>query len=399
MNFSKKNYEFIKATKNFMSKKVIVSLFFCVITIYAYAQKEKTYWDNGNLKSITITNEGEKTGLWEYYFENGEMKENRNYDNGMKVGKWREYYFNSEIKRVRRFENDILVGYMSYHVNGQMMVTGTFDEKGNKHGNWQQFYENGLSKLDGDYNHGEKQGKWKFYTVNGFINKIENYKAGVKTSKWVMNDAYKDEADNRIKNFNNNDKKLTGEWKFYNENGKCIEIGNYKNDKKDGNWTYYYDNDQIEKVQLWDEGKLMEVISYFDNKGVALDKGTLKKGNGTVKEYNSKGEVTTVEYANGKIIDWDDYSSLNSMAWNVYEVESDKEKIINAIKWVKRSIELDENYYNTDTYAALLYKIGNYEKALLLAQKAIEIAIKNDDDYSTTVKLIENINNNLKTQD
>jgi len=397
MNFSKKNHKFIKAIKIFMSKKVIVSLIFSVITMYGYAQEEKTYWDNGNLKSISNHVDGEKNGTWENYFENGESEEYRSYDNGIKVGTWREYYYNGETKRTRVFDNGVLTGYMSYHINGRIMVTGAFDEKGKKNGNWEQFYENGYSKLNGKYNHGEKQGKWKFYNTSGNIYKIENYNTGVKTSKWEMNDDDKIKVDASVEQYRvYNDDRLNGEWKFYNENGKCIEIGNFKKDKKDGEWTYYFDNGQIKKVQLWDDGNLMEVISYVDNKGVALDKGTLKNGNGTVKEYNSEGEVTAVEYANGKILDWNDYSTLNSLAWNVYEVENDKEKIANAIVWVKRSIELDKNYYNTDTYAALLYKSGNYEKALLFAQEAIEIARKYNDDFSATVKLIESINIELK---
>jgi len=397
MNFFKKNHKFIKATKILMSKKVIVSLFFSVITMYSYAQEEKTYWDNGNLKSVTNYSDGKKNGIWNTYYEDGNRKEQGRYDNGKKGGTWREYYFNGETKRIRQFSNDVILGYTAYHFNGRIMVVGTFDENGKKNGNWEQFYENGYSKLNGEYNHGVKQGKWKFFLVNGNIYKIENYTTGVKTSKWEMNDDDKNRLDTSVDKYRvYNDDRLNGEWKFYNESGKCIEIGNFKNDKKDGEWTYYFDNGQIEKVQLWDDGNLMEIISYVDNKGVSLDKGRLKNGTGTVKEYNAQGEVTAIEYANGKILDWDDYSTLNSLAWNVYEVENDKEKIANAIVWVKRSIELDKNYYNTDTYAALLYKIGEYDKALLIAQEAIEIAKKYNDDFSATVKLIESIHMDLK---
>ncbi len=380
-----------------MNKKAIIILILSALTIYTYAQEKKEYWDNGNLKSITNYSDGEKDGLWYAYYEDGGQKERGRYDSGKKGGAWREYYFNGETKRVRQFDEGILSGFMAYHFNGRMMVTGVYDEDEKKHGNWQQFYENGWSKLKGDYSHGEKQGEWKFYKENGNIYKIENYNVGVKTSKWEMSDDDKIKTGKNIKNtYSYTDNRLNGEWKFYNEKGKCIEIGNYLNDKKDGQWTYYYDNGQLKKVELMDEGKLIEIISYSDINGNALDQGTLKEGNGSVKEYNSEGVATTVNYVNGEVIDWDNYSTLNSLAWNVYENESDKEKLANAVKWVKRSIELNKNYYNSDTYAALLYKMGNYKEALVIAQEAITIAKKDNEDFSATTKLIEEINSKLK---
>ena len=66
----------------------------------------------------------------------------------------------------------------------------------------------------------------------------------------------------------------------------------------------------------------------------------------------------------------------------------DKSKLEEAKEWVIRSIELDKNYSNTDTYAALLFKTGVYTKSLKVAKDAIEIAKENDEDYSTTTDLI-----------
>jgi len=366
--------------------------------MYTYAQEKRVYWDNGNLKSVSNHKDGEKDGMWETYYEDGRQKEYGRYVNGKEDGAWREYYFNGETKRIRQFKNGVLSGYMSYYINGKLQVTGLFDDDEKKHGNWQQFYENRTLKLNGDYQHGEKHGAWKYYNSYGVIYKVQNYEDGVKTSKWETDFDAGDESvtrDNkRIVHYS--DGKLDGEWKFYNEKGKCIEKGNYRDDKKDGIWIYYYANGQLNKVQIMDGGKLMEVTSYFDNNGTPLDRGTLKNGNGTVKEYSSEGVVTVVEYANGEVIDWDNYTTLNSLAWDVYENESDNEKLENAIKWVKRSIELDKNYYNSDTYAALLYKTGNYKEALVIAQEAIVIAKETSDDFSVTAKLIENIKSKLK---
>ena len=88
---------------------------------------------------------------------------------------------------------------------------------------------------------------------------------------------------------------------------------------------------------------------------------------------------------------WDSSSLLNSMAWKAYENENNVKILLKAIKVVERSIELEKNYYNTDTHAALLYKTGNYTKALKKAKEAVDIAKNEGISYTSTTKLIEQI--------
>lgn len=88
---------------------------------------------------------------------------------------------------------------------------------------------------------------------------------------------------------------------------------------------------------------------------------------------------------------WNSSSKLNSLAWNAYKNHNDIKILLKAIKAVERSIELEKNYYNVDTHAALLYKTGNYSKALKRAKEAIDIAKKEDITYASTTELIEKI--------
>lgn len=88
---------------------------------------------------------------------------------------------------------------------------------------------------------------------------------------------------------------------------------------------------------------------------------------------------------------WDNWKSLNSLAWHGYQKHNEPEVLSKCIKLAIRSIELNENYYNVDTYAALLYKTNEHSKALKQAKRAIELAIKDDLDYSSTTILINNI--------
>jgi len=110
--------------------------------------------------------------------------------------------------------------------------------------------------------------------------------------------------------------------------------------------------------------------------------GNLDKYNDALKQYLEKI--------------WNDYDGLNTFAWNYYERYEDKVKLEKAVECVKRSIEINSNYANNDTYACLLYKLGKYEKALTQADKAIELAKQKNLDYKETADLIEKIKDRQK---
>lgn len=88
---------------------------------------------------------------------------------------------------------------------------------------------------------------------------------------------------------------------------------------------------------------------------------------------------------------WNSSSNLNSLAWHAYKEHNNIDDLLKALKVVERSIELEATYYNKDTHAALLYKTGNYTKALKKAKEAIEIAKAEGLSYGSTSELIENI--------
>jgi len=91
----------------------------------------------------------------------------------------------------------------------------------------------------------------------------------------------------------------------------------------------------------------------------------------------------------------DNWKALNREAWTFYEHVTNTGDLQKAVEWIKKSIELESNYYNHDTYAALLYKLGQKQEAIQAAEKAIEVAKDTEHDYSETEKLLENIRQSL----
>ena len=87
----------------------------------------------------------------------------------------------------------------------------------------------------------------------------------------------------------------------------------------------------------------------------------------------------------------DNWQTLNEIAWSFYETVDNPEHLKAALAWAEKSVELNRNYYNTDTLAALHYKLGNKKKALKWAKEAIKIAKEAGEDASGTEELMKNI--------
>ena len=83
--------------------------------------------------------------------------------------------------------------------------------------------------------------------------------------------------------------------------------------------------------------------------------------------------------------------SLNDWSWTVYEKCDDAEVIKKAVGWMKPVIEKQPEYAPMDTYAALLYKAGNYTEAKTFAQKAIELGKAAGDKTEETEALLKKI--------
>ncbi len=74
--------------------------------------------------------------------------------------------------------------------------------------------------------------------------------------------------------------------------------------------------------------------------------------------------------------EFDNSGKLNEYAWMIVDskVELSNDIMSKGLKMAKRSVELDTNFANTDTYAFILYKVGQKDKAKEYAAKSVELA-------------------------
>lgn len=84
-------------------------------------------------------------------------------------------------------------------------------------------------------------------------------------------------------------------------------------------------------------------------------------------------------------------TTQNGMAWALYENADDPQALTAAAEWMETLVAEQPRYAYLDTYAALLYKLGQKERALTAAQRALEAAETEEEDDSATRELIEKI--------
>ncbi len=109
------------------------------------------------------------------------------------------------------------------------------------------------------------------------------------------------------------------------------------------------------------------------------------KRNADMDKYTMKAPPYVKQYF------WDDAKALNEICWAYFQKVDDKKKLGDAEKWIAQSVKLDDSYYNTDTYANILFKEGKNKQALEMTQHSIELAKKSGEDYASTQELLESI--------
>ena len=84
-----------------------------------------------------------------------------------------------------------------------------------------------------------------------------------------------------------------------------------------------------------------------------------------------------------------DADLLNNIAWTIYESDVKKKTDKRALRLALQAVEMDGNYYNTDTVAALYTKLRKKGKAKAWIAKAIAQGKAEGEDTSETERLLE----------
>ena len=105
-----------------------------------------------------------------------------------------------------------------------------FDEKGNRHGYWEEYHDNGKLFSKGNYVNGNTHGYWEEYHDNGNLWCKGNYVDG----------------------------KRHGYWEYYYSNGNLDYKGNFVDGKRHGYWEEYYYSGNTYYKGFYDMGKRVD---------------------------------------------------------------------------------------------------------------------------------------------
>ncbi|NLE05852.1 MAG: hypothetical protein GX638_13785 [Crenarchaeota archaeon] len=128
------------------------------------------------------------------------------------------------------------------------------------------YYPNGILKQVGFYKYGIEDSVWTYWHDNGQIYKIEEYNENFKRYEkpLIEHHTYKKTHNGEV--FWQFAEKLytplNGKYLEYYKNGDMKIKGQYVDGDKDGIWYYYFEQDILEKKEIWDKGVLIETIHY-----------------------------------------------------------------------------------------------------------------------------------------
>ncbi|PPZ91896.1 hypothetical protein C3729_07515 [Cloacibacterium normanense] len=106
---------------------ISIITFVFMLKFSVYAQKaDTTYYPAGQIKSVGVRNlESKKTGEWRTYFENGQVKSIIQYQNGTEHGKWITYFETGVISSQGQFTNGSKSGIWTNHYPSGKVKTRT----------------------------------------------------------------------------------------------------------------------------------------------------------------------------------------------------------------------------------------------------------------------------------
>ena len=131
------------------------------------------------------------------------------YEKGNKEGEWTEWYDNETVKKVYNYKKDLLDGSYAIHdsASGQKVIEKMY-KKDKLNGIWKEWYLDNTLKLEYAYKDDNLHGVSVDYDSTGKKDSEKRFKSGLKD----------------------------GEWKFYNDDVELVHVEIYEDDLKNGLW-------------------------------------------------------------------------------------------------------------------------------------------------------------------
>jgi len=220
--------------------------------------------DKTTLKKEGCFVDNKKHGIWKLYYQDGKILTEMTYASGIAKGYAKAYYPNGNVMEEGFWDVNHWTGdYVAYYENGNKFYVWKYNDDGYRTGNQKYYHPNGNLFIEGDWKDGKRDGMLREFNEDGmvFIEKIFN--AGKLASSTLVNADPKNLSASKNQTSLSDDELLqifdgTGIFKLM-TNGKIEREGEFDKGKLiDGNIYFYDEEGNLERTEVYKEGKLVK---------------------------------------------------------------------------------------------------------------------------------------------
>ena len=245
-------------------------------------------------------------------YDNGQIKIKGFVIDSVFTGNYVEYYKNGQLKTEGEFKNcEYETNHTKIYVGGCGVGNNSTVSKGKKHGEWKDYYENGVLESKYNYFCGLRQGNFFNYQKNGKLYWIDFYTADKEmgTQEFYENGLLEKNStySYEYSKHDGHDLKKTVETEYYEDGSLKIQriIQELKDDIEKEDFKEYYHNGFLKTESIIIDLDKNGIFREFYENGNTKYEGIFKDDEPIDKQYyyNLKGEVTKIEtWKEGKII-------------------------------------------------------------------------------------------------
>ena len=199
-----------------------------------------------------IDQQGRKQGHWLRTDRNGAKIYEGDFKDGLEVGTFNYYYPNGTLRIRNVFTKPgRYCSHEAFDEQGHLLARGYYNQK-NRDSIWNYYNESGRLVKTAGYKMGIKQGAHIIYTSKGDTAEITHWNDNHREGRWWKRIGEKGYITGHFKNGG-----LEGVLTEYDDEGRLIRKGNYKNGLKNGSYQYF-DNKTLIVDETWNAGAMSE---------------------------------------------------------------------------------------------------------------------------------------------
>jgi len=232
--------------------------------------------ESGLIDAIGEKKNDVRVGRWLFFHDNSELNAEGTYnDKGEKIGTWNYYYDVGKVKSVENYETGEVTVYSTDGNKSEYF----FLKDDEIHGEVILYYSCGMIREKTTYDKGKRHGPTQTFYTSGKPYQKYAYKEG--NFHGPVESYYEN---GKIRNqINYEDGKLNGSYIEYYSNGRISTEGNYVKDNLSGQWKYYHSNGKMNRTGTYSPaGNAMGEWLFYDKLGQLTES----------RKYDDEGRYT-----------------------------------------------------------------------------------------------------------